>query len=410
MNLFISRNPPNASGPGGSQRAMHLLRAVAQHGPIDFLLLHRALDTESASDTLDSVRPLVRNCLRLEVDEWAPSNQRWPSLPWKAGQILESATLGSIDYPAFSRKTLGTIGRMLPQKNYDTVFAARLSSARVADDLIAGGYLSVSRKVCDFDDLLSRFKIRDLELNGAKQGKLRRALLRREIRIIRDAELKVAGSWQAASLANEQDAGGLSKKVNRIIHTVPNVVGVSALPPKEGHGNDILFVGHLGYSPNAQGLARFLQEVWPRIRESNPAARFRVVGMSPNPDLVELIASTGAEMHANVPSVAPYYEQCDIVVAPIWQGGGTRIKILEAMAYGKPVVSTTVGAEGLGVQSGIHALIADSAADFAAATLRMLTDGPLRAVVVAEGRKLQQARFGPAAVTKAVSAMMLAAT
>jgi glycosyltransferase involved in cell wall biosynthesis len=407
MNLFVSRNPPNDNGPGGSQRAMHLLRAVARHGPVDFILIHRDEDTESVNDSLEAVRPLVRTCRRISVSEWASPAVRWPHVPWKIGQLLEAVLTGTIDAPKFSAHTLQLIKDELPQVSYDVVFAARLSSASIVDDLIENGHLNANRKVLDLDDLLSRFKQRELDVFGYREGHLRRIIHRLNIKRIMRAEQHFLRTWDAVGVASADDAKLLRGNSEHSISTVPNVTDRPELPLRYKNDRSILFVGNLSYSPNIQGLTKFLLEIWPIIRAKAENIALQIVGTSPNSGLVKLIFDAGARLDADVESLEPFYEYADVVIAPIWQGGGTRIKILEAMAYGRPVISTAIGAEGLGVKSEEHVLIADTPVAFAAATLRILNDPELGKLLVENARTYQQQRFSPKAIDAAVDQMIL---
>lgn len=128
----------------------------------------------------------------------------------------------------------------------------------------------------------------------------------------------------------------------------------------------ILFVGTGVYPPNARGVAWFVREVLPRIRERTDAV-LDVVGRPPE----HPVQAPGVTYAGSVPSLQPYYERCHLTVAPIFEGSGTRMKIIEAMAYGRPVVSTELGAEGLPVRPGEHYVQADEPADFARAVLEV---------------------------------------
>src|SRR5207249_9321009 len=118
----------------------------------------------------------------------------------------------------------------------------------------------------------------------------------------------------------------------------------------------------------------FVQEAWPLIRRARPQARFRIVGRNPPRNVRRLERVEGVEVVGTVPDVRPYLAAASVVVVPLLVGGGTRIKIFEAMAMGKAVVSTRIGAEGLPVNSGEHLLLADSPVDFADAVLQLLND------------------------------------
>lgn len=142
-------------------------------------------------------------------------------------------------------------------------------------------------------------------------------------------------------------------------------------------GSLVVFLGSMDWEPNIDGVEYFCRDVWPRVLESVPSARFRVVGRDPHPR-VRRLASENIEVTGTVPSVVEHLREADVVVVPLRVGGGTRLKIFEAMAVGKAVVSTTVGAEGLDVTHGEDILLADDAASFANSLIGLLRDASRR--------------------------------
>lgn len=136
----------------------------------------------------------------------------------------------------------------------------------------------------------------------------------------------------------------------------------------------VLFVGAYSYAPNATAAARLIDAIWPRIKAEIPQARLRIVGKQP-----ELIpgfhrSHESVEFTGFLPDVADAYKDADVVCCPILSGGGTRIKLIEAAAFGVPMVSTTLGAEGLGFRPGVDIVLADSDAAMALACVRLLRD------------------------------------
>jgi glycosyltransferase involved in cell wall biosynthesis len=139
----------------------------------------------------------------------------------------------------------------------------------------------------------------------------------------------------------------------------------------------ITFVGAMDWEPNVDGVEYFCGEVWPSIKAEVPQARFRIVGRNPD-RRVQKWASDSIEVTGRVPSVVEHLHQSTVVIVPLRIGGGTRLKIYEAMATAKAVVSTTVGAEGLDVQHGRDIMLADDARSFAQAVIMLLRDPELR--------------------------------
>jgi glycosyltransferase involved in cell wall biosynthesis len=145
----------------------------------------------------------------------------------------------------------------------------------------------------------------------------------------------------------------------------------------------ITFVGAMDWEPNVDGVEYFCAEVWPAIKAEVPQARFRIVGRNPD-RRVQKWASTpnnptgSIEVTGRVPSVVEHLHQSAVVIVPLRIGGGTRLKIYEAMAAGKAVVSTTIGAEGLDVHHGRDIMLADDPRSFAQAVIMLLRDAELR--------------------------------
>jgi polysaccharide biosynthesis protein PslH len=149
----------------------------------------------------------------------------------------------------------------------------------------------------------------------------------------------------------------------------------SASRPRPPESRELVFIGSMDWMPNEDGIRWFATEVFGRIQERVPGARLLVVGRSPSPGLRALAARNPAiEVTGTVADVRPYLERAAICVVPLRVGGGTRLKIYEAMAIGVPVVSTAIGAEGLPLRHDEHLLIADTADEQVGAICALLTD------------------------------------
>lgn len=147
----------------------------------------------------------------------------------------------------------------------------------------------------------------------------------------------------------------------------------------------LLFCGALDYSPNVDAIDWFAEAIWPKIHQSKPEAVWRIVGKSPDDRAQRWASIEGVEFIGEVPDVRPYYQSAWLQVVPLQIGGGTRLKIVESLGMQCPVVSTTLGAQGLNLTADKEILLADEADAFAAAVLRLLADAPLRETIEAAG-------------------------
>jgi glycosyltransferase involved in cell wall biosynthesis len=151
--------------------------------------------------------------------------------------------------------------------------------------------------------------------------------------------------------------------------------------------SSLLFVGSMSYTANVDAVIYFCQDILPLIREKVNHVDVWIVGKDPLPE-VKRLNGNGIRVTGRVEDVVPYYQQSTISVVPLRAGSGTRLKILEAMALGRPVVSTSLGCEGLDVEDGKHLLIADTPEQFAESTARLLNDQDLYQQVRSNAREL----------------------
>jgi len=184
-------------------------------------------------------------------------------------------------------------------------------------------------------------------------------------------------------------------------------------PRDAQHPPTVVFIGSMDYAPNIDAVDFFVRTVWPQVRAAFPDAVFLVVGRNP-PEALQALArrSSGVQFTGFVPDVRPHVRSAHVSVIPLQVGGGTRIKAFEAMAMGCPVVSTTVGIEGLAVEPDVHYLQRDTAQDLTDGVLTLLRDAALRERLSRQARSLVESRFGhrvAAQVFESICRRMLAA-
>jgi len=140
------------------------------------------------------------------------------------------------------------------------------------------------------------------------------------------------------------------------------------------HTSRLVFTGKMDYRPNIDAALWFAGDILPRIRAARPEVQFFIVGQKPALSLLKRHGTSGVTVTGTVEDVRPFIAEAAAYVAPLRMGGGTRFKLLEAMALARPIVSTAIGAEGFAVRSGQELLLADAPADFADAVLALLAD------------------------------------
>ena len=205
----------------------------------------------------------------------------------------------------------------------------------------------------------------------------------------------------ASSEADAKFHKNLSKNIRTII--IPNAVDTDdlrPLPPPE-EPLSLIYPGRMDYPPNSEAVEFFCREILPKVARIVPGVRLYVVGKNQLPRLREL-QSDPVEITGYVENMIPFWRKAAILVAPLQAGSGTRIKILEAMALGRPVVSTGKGCEGLDVPHGKGILIADDASTFVRETVRLLQDPVLYRQLVIHTRMLVEERYSFKAIEQLI--------
>jgi len=209
------------------------------------------------------------------------------------------------------------------------------------------------------------------------------------------------GTYRAADgvyLCSATDERRLLNQVPGVRTTViPNAADVEYYQPRPTDpapdGRTVVYFGLLSTIPNIDGVVHFAQDIWPRIAEAAPQARCKIIGGRPPPSLLAL-AGPRVKLTGFVSDLRPHLAAAAAVVVPLRLGGGTRLKIVEAMAMGKAIVSTTLGAEGIEAVPGRDLLVEDQPAAFAKAVHRLLAEPGLAARIGQSARQLAVERYG----------------
>lgn len=256
--------------------------------------------------------------------------------------------------------------------------------------------------ICDWhnieSELLQRYSERE-------SGLLRKAYAGRTARLMGEFERRAMREFDAHVVVSERDAARLralnpdarifviENGVDTAYYSDAQIENAGAARSGAPTRNRIVFVGSMDYHANIDGAINFAREVWPRLHDRQTDLVFTIVGRDPAPEVRELAGFPGIEVTGTVADVRPFYREAIAAIVPLNVGGGSRLKILEAMAAGIPVVSTTLGAEGLEVQPGANILIADTSEQLVEAIISVAENESQRQHLKAAGRTLVSDRY-----------------
>jgi glycosyltransferase involved in cell wall biosynthesis len=248
----------------------------------------------------------------------------------------------------------------------------------------------------------------DLARQYARGGSslIRRLYAEVNWRKLRREELATYREADGVYLCSAADERRLLDQVRGVrTAVIPNAADVEYYQPRSSDpppdGRTVIFFGLLSYVPNVDGVNHFVKDIWPRIVTAHPEARCKIIGGRPPPSL-QALAGPRVELTGFVPDLRPHLAAAAVVVVPLRLGGGTRLKIVEAMAMGKAIVSTTLGAEGIEAVPGRDILVADEPAAFADAVLSLLVEPGLAARIGQSARQLALERYGWSGAARAL--------
>jgi glycosyltransferase involved in cell wall biosynthesis len=225
-------------------------------------------------------------------------------------------------------------------------------------------------------------------------------------RKLRGEELGIYREADGVYLCSAEDEQRLLDQIpeTRTV-VIPNAADVDYYQPRPTDpppdGRTVVYFGLLSTVPNIDAVIHFVQEIWPRIAKANPEARCKIIGGRPPPSLLAL-AGPRIELTGFVPDLRPHLAAAAAVVVPLRLGGGTRLKIVEAMAMGKAIVSTALGAEGIAAVPGRDILIEDEAVAFADSVNRLLAEPGLASQIGQSARRLAVDRYAWSAAARAL--------
>ena len=368
--LFLSPTVPFPLTDGGRIRVFNLLKQIAEKSDVTLL----ALETQTTD--ADGVAELQRLGIQVHLVPNAPTLPRvsFGTLV-KAFLRRQPITVARYDVRAYRQK----FRELIADQIFDLVHYEMFHTAQFHTETHLPGVLSqqnvdsaIWRRLCsETANLFYKFAYWTQQLAFQRYERV------------------LSPKFNAVTCTSDIDAAVFQHHCpDDAIEIIPNGVDVTHYLPDfttEAPAH-LIYIGSMDWYPNEDAVAFFADEVLPQIQEKVPDVGFSIVGGNPSGRVQKLAERDGVVVTGRVPEIKPYFAEATVFVVPLRIGSGTRLKILEALAMGKAIVSTTVGAEGLDLRDGEEIFIADEPTAFADAVTRLLTDSELRRRIGENGR------------------------
>jgi sugar transferase (PEP-CTERM/EpsH1 system associated) len=381
--LVVSPWYPWPPFDGGSIRILETLRYLSRHHQVTLLA------TVTRAEEADDGGRVQEICEHVETSVLSP-RAWWVARRLAKGLLDRRPVILSFYHDVQLAQRLQ---RLTSERHYDIVqieFSYAASYVRAVDPR------------CGAKTVLSMHNVESLRFG-------------REIGLALRADRRFAAAWDRVfhglweeeairafdgivSVSESERAWVLDRVPEAVVELIPNGVDIDHFrpqaPPDPTAPPSIVFTGAMHYPPNVDAALWFCERIWPRLRQRLPDLHFAIVGRNPDPRVVALGRRPGVMVTGEVADVRPYLAGSRCVVVPLRSGGGTRLKILEAMAMARPVVSTALGAEGLAITPGRDILIAEDAERFATHVVDLLGSAERALLLGQAGRRLVEDRYG----------------
>lgn len=377
--LLLTQVLPYPPDSGPKVKTYNVLKYLAQHHDVtlvSFVRGDQSADVAHLQKYCKAVHvvPMQRGALR---DGVAMLRSFAGNQPWMMVRDDRKAIRNLID-------------KLASETQFDVAHADQLNMAQYAQRVKG------ARTVLDAHNALWLLYKRLAETMNAGPRKF---LLGRDWQLLKTYEGRVCNEFDAVLAVSEEDKRALIEAMDSVgakqressITVIPIAVDGDEVVPVQRRldADHILHIGTMYWPPNIDGVKWFINDVLPIMRAQKPDVVFDVVGARPPQELLDLSkADSRINVTGYVDDPTPYLQSAGVMVVPLRAGGGMRVKILNAMAQALPIVTTTLGCEGIAVKQGEHVLIADTPAAFADAVLKVLNDRALADVLGCAGRRL----------------------
>ncbi len=380
--LFLAHLLPWPLDGGGQIKSYHTLRILSSEYEVTLLAFIRR------PEEAENIAPLQAFCRDVQT-VLLPRSKASNAMAALTALAQRCSFIISRDEAPAMREA---VQQALGERRYDAIHVDHLQMMPFVPES------ATARIVLDQHNIEHRIPKRMAET--ASNNPLLRWYAAREWPKLRDFEVAACRRADRVLTVSDEDRDGLiallgadrdEKFVSVPIGVDTDYFGTVA---REENSKTLLSIGTMYWPPNVDAMTYFCADILPKIKETVPDVRLNIVGARPTPAVRALAeADSAVTVTGLVPDVRPWAADCGAFIVPLRSGSGMRVKILNAMAMGLPVVSTTLGAEGIDVTHGKDILIADGAQAFAEATLRLLSDPSLARQIAAGGRQLMEERY-----------------
>jgi len=391
--LLLTQVLPYPPDSGPKVKTLNVLKYLAGHHEVTLVSFVRG-------DQSAEVKQLQKYCCAIHTapmtrgvhhDAMAMARSLLTGQPWLMVRDDRAAMRRLVD-------------RLAAETKFDIVHADQLNMAQYAQRVRG------ARRVLDAHNALWLLYKRLWETMGNGPRKI---LLGRDWQLIQDYEGRLCREFDAVLAVSHEDRAALEEAMetgtaSRKITVIPIAVDADEAasvvrPPTADH---LLHIGTMFWPPNIDGVLWFIRDVYPHVRAKRAAAIFDVVGARPPQEIANLSGNgSGVNVTGYVDDPRPYLQNTGVMVVPLRSGGGMRVKILNALAQALPIVTTTIGCEGIAVEHGRHLLVADSPEDFARAVLLLLDNPGFGSELGRNGRKLIETTYDYRAACRPLEAV-----
>ncbi len=376
--LFLTQVLPFPPDSGPKVKTWNVIKYLGQHHNLTLVSFVRG----DQSDDIDHLRKYCREIFTVPMergavaDGWAMIKSMLTGKPWMIVRDERATMLKLTD-------------RLVRENHYDMVHADQLNMAQFALRL------PVEFKVLDEHNALWLLYKRLADTIGAGPKKW---LLNRDWRLLKNYEGQTCLKFDAVLSVSQEDKQALEEAIGKEfnIQVIPIAIDLDEVVPikRQEDSNHILHIGTMFWPPNIDGILWFLREVYPLIKARRPDVCVDIIGARPPKEMLDMAGNgTGINVTGYVEDPIDYIQKAAVMMVPLRAGGGMRVKILNALAQELPIVSTTLGCEGISVENGKHLLIADTPESFAEATINLLDDLEFGLALGRNGRKLMELEY-----------------